>query len=143
MENKTYYRRHLPHYQPSTATFFVTFRLAGSLPAAAIEKMRIDRQLMKQRIEDIADRKIRSDEWHVFNDEYFSRFDELLDKGFHGPRWLREPEIALIVRNALHFYDNKRYDLLCFCIMSNHVHVVLDVDGISNLINHEGRNDLW
>jgi hypothetical protein len=40
--DKIYYRRHLPHYQPSDATFFVTFRLAGSLPAAVIEKMRID-----------------------------------------------------------------------------------------------------
>ncbi len=39
-----YYRRHLPHYQPLDAIFFVTFRLAGSLPAAVIEEMCVDRE---------------------------------------------------------------------------------------------------
>ncbi len=34
-----FYRRHLPHYQPGDATFFVTFRLAGSLPKLIIKKI--------------------------------------------------------------------------------------------------------
>lgn len=36
----TFYRRNLPHTHPSGATFFVTFRLAGSLPAEVIERLR-------------------------------------------------------------------------------------------------------
>ncbi len=36
--NKIYYKRNLPHYKPPGYTFFVTFRLAGSLPVAVIEK---------------------------------------------------------------------------------------------------------
>jgi len=35
---KRYYRRRLPHIQPEFGTFFVTFRLVGSLPKAAVEK---------------------------------------------------------------------------------------------------------
>jgi putative transposase len=33
---KTFYRRSLPHLQPVGATFFVTFRLAGSIPKIKI-----------------------------------------------------------------------------------------------------------
>ncbi|MDZ7683225.1 MAG: hypothetical protein U5J63_16340 [Fodinibius sp.] len=34
-----FYQRHLPHWQPENAEYFVTFRLAGSLPKQAIEKL--------------------------------------------------------------------------------------------------------
>ena len=33
LDYKPDYRRNLPHIQPPSATFFVTFRLAGSLPS--------------------------------------------------------------------------------------------------------------
>ncbi|MEX1276747.1 MAG: hypothetical protein WEE20_12495, partial [Bacteroidota bacterium] len=65
-EDKTYYRRHLPHYHPEGATFHVVFRLAGSLPLSIIresrqEKERLERELktiknangLKQRQNDI------------------------------------------------------------------------------------------
>ena len=35
---KPFYRRNLPHIQPSGATFFVTFHLAGSLPRRILEQ---------------------------------------------------------------------------------------------------------
>ena len=38
--NKIYYRRHLPHYQPIDATFFVTFRLTASLPIETITRLK-------------------------------------------------------------------------------------------------------
>lgn len=34
------YQRNLPHYQPVTATLFVTFRLAGSLPVEVLRLLR-------------------------------------------------------------------------------------------------------
>jgi len=41
MENDTiYYRRNMPHIQPGGATFFVTFRLAGSLPKEVVIKLK-------------------------------------------------------------------------------------------------------
>ena len=30
--HREFYRRHLPHWQPEEAVFFITFRLKGSLP---------------------------------------------------------------------------------------------------------------
>ena len=34
-----YYKRNLPHYQPPGATFFITFRLYGSLPFVVIQQL--------------------------------------------------------------------------------------------------------
>jgi hypothetical protein len=41
---KEFYRRHLPHWQPQNAIFFVTFRLKNSLPDAVIESLREEQE---------------------------------------------------------------------------------------------------
>jgi len=33
----SFYRRHLPHWQPPSAIIFVTYRLAGSLPSGIVK----------------------------------------------------------------------------------------------------------
>ena len=52
------------------------------------------------------------------------RVESYLDAG-HGRCWLQQPEIAEIVQNALKHFDGKRYHLLAWCIMPNHVHLVV------------------
>jgi REP element-mobilizing transposase RayT len=47
-----------------------------------------------------------------------------LDGAGTGPTWLKKDNVAHIVRDTLHFYDDKRYDLYAYCIMANHVHLV-------------------
>jgi len=126
------------------ATFFVTFRLAGSLPANVIEHLRTDRERAKKRIEEINNRKTRSDEWYEFNNDYFSRFDGLLDKESNSPQWLREPSVVQMVHNAILFQDRKQYDLIAHCIMPNHVHMVLEITTVGRLTesttNRDGRD---
>jgi REP element-mobilizing transposase RayT len=55
---------------------------------------------------------------------YFGKFDKLLDASDYGPTWIKQKEIAQIVKDAINFYDKKKYDLICYTIMSNHVHQV-------------------
>ncbi|RZL04799.1 MAG: hypothetical protein EOO62_20475 [Hymenobacter sp.] len=55
----------------------------------------------------------------------FWRFDALLNGSEHGPTWLSQPAVADLVQQALHYPDAKSYDLRCYCIMPNHVHVVV------------------
>ncbi len=57
---------------------------------------------------------------------YFESWEEYLDKAEFGPRWLSQPEIADIVKEALQYRDGKVFDLHAFSIMSNHVHVVFE-----------------
>ncbi|MFH0990737.1 MAG: transposase [bacterium] len=124
---KSYYRRHLPHYQPEGATYFVTFRLAGSLPKSVIEELRRVPEncaLEATSITNIEERKIRL---RKIQDGYFKRFDSLLNEENSGPQWLRQPEITSIVKEAIHFRDGKEYDLYAYCIMPNHVHMVFSL----------------
>jgi REP element-mobilizing transposase RayT len=124
----TYYRPRLPHYQPLYATFFVTFRLAGSLPNQIIIQLKEEHGLNCKNdlsIKDPEEKKRRQDEERK---KYFGRFEEYLDRVATGPHWLTDERIAAIVSDAMHYRDEKVYELLAFCIMPNHVHVVFSVE---------------
>jgi REP element-mobilizing transposase RayT len=123
MTHREFHRRHLPHWQPSGGIFFVTFRLKGSLPYAAIGALQQEKEREEQRIASLPEdqRAIQQD---LNERRQFGRWDSLLDKAESGTRWLAQPEIAEIVKEALHYRDTKDYDLFAFCVMTNHVHVV-------------------
>ena len=124
LEYKLFYRKTLPHVQPPGATLFVTYRLAGSIPQAVIRQLWAERQAMERQIAAIADLERRSQEEIVLNKKLFARWDRVLDKAESGPMWLKEPAVAQIVVNSLHFLDGDKYALDCFSVMSNHAHVV-------------------
>jgi putative transposase len=95
-------RGYLPHFDSPETLQFVTFRLFDSLPAEAVEKMK----LLSAPAMD-ADR------------------DAFLDAGA-GYCWLKQPEIATVVQNALLHFDGERYRLLAWTVMPNHVHVLVE-----------------
>lgn len=122
---KTEYFRNLPHLQYVGATFFVTFRLKGSLPASIMQHLVAERNraiqiLNKQNIENIADEIYREQK------RYFARIERTLDACQHGPDWLRRSSIANLVVNRIREADGNAYELLAYCIMPNHVHLVID-----------------
>ena len=55
----------------------------------------------------------------------------LLADGYYrlksGKHFMKKPEVARVVADSIHFWDNKQIDLYCYCIMSNHVHAVFTV----------------
>ncbi len=125
LEYQPIYRRNLPHIQPPGATLFLTTRLHDSLPIEAIQRLRDETQLRLQVIEATADPAEKSDLLYREGKRYFGRFDDLLDAATHGPDWLHDPQIARIVCDALHNRDGKTYDLVAYCVMPNHLHIVL------------------
>jgi REP element-mobilizing transposase RayT len=60
------------------------------------------------------------------------QIDHELDSGL-GAWWLRRPEIAALVQNALLHFDGDRCRLLAWCVMPNHVHVVIEILGNRSL----------
>ncbi|MGI4874213.1 MAG: REP-associated tyrosine transposase [Janthinobacterium lividum] len=118
--NLTHYQRNLPHWLPAGETLFITFRLAGSLPAAVLDKLRAELENMPKTA-DPAERYARQK-------RYFGRFDEQLDAAQAGPVWLKQPAIVGLVAQALHQADKQTYTLQCYCIMANHVHLVVSLD---------------
>jgi hypothetical protein len=55
----SYYRRNLPHVQPPGATFFVTFRLAGSIPLTVLQALHEESQRVLARLERLPDSPAR------------------------------------------------------------------------------------
>lgn len=115
-------RGRLPHWEESPATYFVTFRLADSLPQAALKKIEFERRDIlatanamhrnpspaeRLQLEALFDRKI----------------ERYLDAG-RGQCHLSNPEVARMVTQALLHFDGARYRLCAWCLMPNHVHVI-------------------
>ena len=127
-DTQIYYRRNLPHYQPANATFFVTFRLAGSLPVEAIARLKEERIQNEKLLLKIKDEKIRKKTMDDQHKRYFSKFDKMLDNAANNQSWLNNGLVARIIAEAMHFRDGNVYDLLAYCIMPNHVHMVFTVE---------------
>ena len=124
-EYRQYYRRNLPHYQPRGATLFVTCRLAGSLPASVVQRLQEELEFMRATIARGGHDREQAEELDKEYRRAFGRFDALLDKGETGPRWLADPAIARLVADDLHMRDGHEWRLVAYCIMLNHVHIVL------------------
>ncbi len=114
------HRRRLPHWQQNGATYFVTFRLADSVP-----------QVLLQRSEEEKASWLRNNPkpWKpAAAQEYRTRFsnkmERWLDRGY-GSCLLRNPEIRAVVEEHLLFQHEREYFLNSFVVMPNHVHVLV------------------
>ena len=122
---KTFYHANLPHVQPVGGTFFITFRLEGSLPIQYLKKIRSE---LNDKIFEIKTSRYLDPNVAIYNQQklYFKKMDWALDQVYDGTDFLREEKIAQMVANRIHQYDGELYDLLAYCIMPNHVHLVFD-----------------
>ena len=55
----------------------------------------------------------------------FVTYEKILDTYKYGYKWLSDERIAKIVNDAIFFYESKRYELIAFTIMPNHLHLVI------------------
>jgi len=122
---KEFYRRNLPHLQPIGGTFFITFRLKDSIPLAVLQQLRADFQAQK----DAFLRNPTPENNSLFNQmrkRYFVLYDDELDRSAHGSCCLNGLEQAQLIMKELHRWDGDMYDLMAYCIMPNHVHLLID-----------------
>jgi putative transposase len=100
----TFYRRRLPHFAHTGAPIFITWRLHGSL---------------------LSNRLFPSAT--VTSGEAFAVMDRLLDETRTGPAYLRMPEIASVVVEAIHYNAEvlRHYSLDSYVVIPNHVHILV------------------
>jgi REP element-mobilizing transposase RayT len=109
-------RGRLPHWETDAGLYFITFRLADSLPKQLLIQLEQQlghsetRQMSRAEMQDLRERRARL-------------IEAYLDRGA-GKCYLAQPRVAEIVASALTFAENRDYRLLGWCIMPNHVHVV-------------------
>ena len=118
------YRRNLPHFQPEHATLFITFRLAGSMPDAALQDLAEEYQQALTALQEQPESAQHNRALYLEQRRAFGRWDAVLDAIHNSPRWLQETRIAQLVADSLHYRHGRVYDLHAFCIMPNHVHVI-------------------
>jgi hypothetical protein len=124
----SYYKRKLPHLQPEGAEYFITIRLKGSLPQAAIGRLKtLRRQYLESSDEgeEIASRIQR---------KIFNEYENLLDAGDNGPVWLGRKSVAQIIKDSIHHRDSELFELYAYSVMPNHVHLVF-----KHLIQEDGE----
>ena len=139
MKPKIFYRSTLPHLTPVGASFFVTFRLADALPQNVIRVMKWE---LDKKIASLKEEKPKN-YLQLIRDEkkrFFGKYDHQLDKQPFGGCALKKPVIAEIVANHLLKYDNDRYELIAYCIMPNHVHMLINTEiQITDYVEINGR----
>ncbi len=121
-----YYKRNLPHFQYKDNPIFITWRLAFNMTPSIEKKL----QLMKTKVIEKLREKYDltgSESKQILDRMMFNEFDKLLDSEKGLPKLLSNPILADIVKHVLHFNDKRYYNLLCYCIMPNHVHALISI----------------
>ena len=135
-KQENFYRRNLPHYYQPASCYFITFRLAGSLPIKKVSKLKEEYKFSVRLIRKNSKNKKEleeklSDSWK----RYFEKIDKLLHEYKKIPKYLENQEIASLVSSVLKFYNENEYDLLCYCIMPNHVHIIFTLKEKSRVLS--------
>jgi len=98
---------YLPHFDHAGLLQMINFRLADSLPSHLLEQLD---KTVKQ-IDDVLRRK---------------RIEAYLDAG-HGSCVLGDPRVSRMVEDSLLYFDGKRYRIIAWVIMPNHIHALVEI----------------
>ncbi|MBR1518992.1 MAG: transposase [Prevotella sp.] len=112
-------RGYLPHIENKEFQS-ITFRLYDSVPNDIIDHWK--RELKWEESRENSDSRTTKE-----NRLQLQKFiDQYEDMG-HGQCFLSDPRVAKIVVDALKYNDGKTYRLHNWCVMPNHVHVLIEV----------------
>jgi REP element-mobilizing transposase RayT len=130
-------RGYLPHREAEHPIYFVTFRLADSLPRELVARFRKERDASEKAT---ATGRSGADSAHLRElRSLLRRAERCLDSGL-GECHMRDSRIAKIVADAIQHFRGTRYEVLAWCVMPNHVHVVFSPLGENRL---EGILHSW
>jgi REP element-mobilizing transposase RayT len=88
-----------------------TFRLADALPQRLLDRWQRELEGLDKRDADI---------------ERYRRIEGWLDAG-HGACFLNDPRLAALTEQAILHFHKKRYHVRAWCVMPNHVHILIDM----------------
>jgi REP element-mobilizing transposase RayT len=112
----------LPHWQQDNCTYFVTFRLADSVPQPLLDQWAGEREAWLR--------------WHPqpwppeVEREYLERFARLVEQWLdelHGSCLLRAGDPQRIVAAALQHFEGQRHQQHAWVVMPNHVHTLVSL----------------
>ena len=123
----------LPHWRHDGCTYFVTYRLADSVPTQVIQEW--DREktdwLTAHRVKMNAEEgwesaflSLAEKDRSAFLKHFNRKLNSYLDRGL-GPCVLQDPGCSRIVVEGWEHFNGERYDLGDLVVMPNHVHLLV------------------
>jgi REP element-mobilizing transposase RayT len=110
----------LPHWRQEGVTYFVTFRLADSLPQAKLAQWQREREEWVR-----SHPEPWSDSTRVaYHRQFTARIEKWIDAGY-GACILTRPDVRDEIVRALQHFDGQRYWLDSWIVMPNHVHAIV------------------
>ena len=110
----------LPHWQQEGAAYFITFRLADSVPRHLHDQWESERAVWLR----WNPPPHTPDQEKEYHERFSQQMERWLDEG-HGECVLREPACAEITGNALRFFNGVRCSQIAWVVMPNHVHLLV------------------
>lgn len=105
-----YSRGYLPHRDERHLLQSITYRLADSLPQEKLSILEDELRTLPEEVREATKR---------------GKIEQWLDAGM-GCCALRHPEVARYVQASFLHFHGERYHLHAWCIMPNHVHVLIE-----------------
>ena len=112
-------KNRLPHWQQDGACYFVTWRLADSIPKEKLDQHYHEKERWLRSHPKPWDSETESEFHRCFS----GQLDRWMDAG-HGACLLNKEPNAALVEEALHFFEGERTNMLSFVVMPNHVHAL-------------------
>jgi len=117
---------YLPHWTLTQGgVYAVTFRLGDSLPKAVLERLRHERAALEADVVALNGILAKQEEQRLAR-LCSEKIEAYLDAG-SGSCWLRQADIADMVAAAILHFDGARYRIHAWCVMPNHVHVLVEL----------------
>ncbi len=114
------HRRKLPHWTQGGVIYFVTFRLADSLPAIKLGEFNEQKRCwLAQNPPPRTEHQIKE-----YRRNFSQRLHRWLDAGY-GTCVLARPEISQLAESVLNYFNGQRYVLGEHVVMPNHVHALV------------------
>ncbi|NHQ60563.1 transposase [Chlorobium sp. BLA1] len=105
-----YSRGYLPHCDRIGLLQSITFRLADSLPQEVLKQFELEIASVAEDRRERCRRKL---------------IEKYMDSGM-GCCALQHPVVADVVQNSFFAFDGVKYPLIAWCIMPNHVHILIE-----------------
>lgn len=131
----------MQHLYGINKTYFITFRLADSLPQSKLNELK---QEYRNKIDAIneTDPILRQEIIDDITIHIFGKYDYQLDRFPYGKCILNNIEISSILSDQILKNHMSLYELKCYSIMPNHVHILLSSMGDTKE-DEVDKVDLW
>ena len=126
-DESLYYTK-LAHLQKKGGTYFVTFRTQESVPSLLLQKTSDWYQQAKRELQRTSPPGQYEQAAIKLRKRYFKRQEEIFERIVPRTYDLSRSATATCIREQFHRHEGSLYRLICYCIMPNHVHLLVNLN---------------